>query len=514
MARRNKRHFNIKLTDPRSLSRDSLIRLLTVLFSVVYIAVGYRMVSADLDIFNMEGAYTVKAEVLQIGDADSSGYTAGEFYYEDVTTYFTARVLNGREFKGNTVLAAQTSDNYSNMSADEPVKVGDKVVLYNYGIKQGAADWVFGGYARLDGNIILGGIFVVLLLFFGRGKGLNTIISLVFTCLAVFMVFVPSVLAGFNIYMMTAITCVYTISMTLLITNGWSAKSLTTMLGCSFGVLTAAVLSLIFDRVLRLTGMLDEHSVYLQYLSSGVEINLRAIVFAMIVIGAMGAVMDVAMDISSSLYELHCRAEHLSFAQLYQSGMNIGRDVMGTMANTLVLAYIGSSLCSILILITYSSSLYELLNRENIAVEMMNSLIGSLSILMTIPLTTLVCCFMYKGRDSRFATEALPAGVSDALRSEDAEFRAAADRAIRLAGKGAGSSRPKADNAGSRAAKALKTVKQASSGSPDSAVSAAKKTDSRVVRTQKSSNSGKSIIPDKDPMALYNEYLSKKQNKE
>ena len=121
----------------------------------------------------------------------------------------------------------------------------------------------------------------------------------------------------------------------------------------------------------------------------------------MIVIGAMGAVMDVAMDISSSLNELHERAPKLGFTELFKSGMNIGRDVMGTMANTLVLAYIGSSLCSILIYITYSSSLLELLNRENIAVEMLQSITGSLAILLTIPLTTLVCCFVYTGERAK-----------------------------------------------------------------------------------------------------------------
>ncbi|MBR0139743.1 MAG: YibE/F family protein [Firmicutes bacterium] len=383
-------------------SRQLTIWLATVLISCVLLFTGNKLAAKDLDIFNMEGAWAVKARVTELGEYQSDSYTTDpSTTYENYVQIFYAQVLTRGEFKGKTVQAEQTSDNYTNMTQEQPVKVGDKVMLYNYGASEFGSEWVFGGYARLDGVLWLAGIFILLLIVFGRIKGINTIVSLGFTCLAVFSVFVPSVLAGWNIYLMTALTCIYTIIMTLLITNGASTKSFTTMLGCAFGVAVAAVISGVFDKVLKLTGILDEHSVYLQYLQSGVTINLRGVIFAMIVIGAMGAVMDVAMDISSSLNELHERAPKLGFTELFKSGMNIGRDVMGTMANTLVLAYIGSSLCSILIYITYSSSLLELLNRENIAVEMLQSITGSLAILLTIPLTTLVCCFVYTGERAK-----------------------------------------------------------------------------------------------------------------
>ena len=130
----------------------------------------------------------------------------------------------------------------------------------------------------------------------------------------------------------------------------------------------------------------------------GNPINLRALIFAMITIGAMGAVMDVAMDIASSLYEVKRHAPQIRDRELFKSGMNIGRDVMGTMANTLVLAYIGSSLCSILLKISYAYSFNQLMNTESIVVELLNALVGSMAILLTIPLTAFVCCVMYKGR--------------------------------------------------------------------------------------------------------------------
>ncbi len=377
--------------------RNFVVWVAAVVISLILIIIGNKIVTKDLNILHADDAYAEKAKITSIENTETNSYSlSDDVEYQDDRLYFKAKILTG-EFKGQEVLAAQTSDNYT-LDPDQPLSPGDKVILYNYGAKEGEADWVFGGFYRLDGMLRLGLLFCAALLFFGHLKGLNTLISLAFTCMSVFMVFVPSVLAGYNVYAMTCLTCVYVIIMTLLITSGATEKALTTILGCTFGVAVAAILELFLEHVLRLTGIIDEHSIYLGYLDSGVVIDLKSLIFGMIVIGAMGAVMDVAMDISSALHELHYRAPDLTFRELYQSGITIGRDVMGTMANTLVLAYIGSSLCTILLLITYSSSLRELLNRENIIVELMQAVIGSSAILLTMPLTSAICSFLYTNK--------------------------------------------------------------------------------------------------------------------
>jgi len=391
---------------------------ITFVVSAFLLFLGNRIASAKLDIFDEGGAHTAKAVVSEMGEMVEESVSE-ELSYSNYNQYFYAEVIAGAH-KGESLLAVQTSDNYLMASSEEkPVAVGDRVILYNYGIMEGDAEWVFAGYARFEPVMWLGVVFLGLLLLFGGIKGLNTIVSMSFTVLAVFAVFVPSVLAGFNIYLMTVLICIFTIVMTLLITEGATAKGLTTIMGCSFGVLLAAILELLMDRIMLLTGIIDEHSIYLQFLSSGVEINLKALIFAMVVIGAMGAVMDVAMDISSSLSELHRHAPHLSFADLVKSGLTIGKDIMGTMANTLVLAYIGSSLCSILLLVTYSSSLMELLNRENIAVEIMQALVGSLAILLTIPITSIVCGIMYTAKRRGGAGEKPSMEKTDVRKTEE-----------------------------------------------------------------------------------------------
>ena len=105
--------------------------------------------------------------------------------------------------------------------------------------------------------------------------------------------------------------------------------------------------------------------------------------------------MDVSMSIASALNELAENMDRPSFSQIIKSGFEIGRDMMGTMSNTLVLAYIGGSLSMTLLLIAYSNSTLALLNREMIVVEILQALVGSIGLLLTIPLTTLVCSFVY-----------------------------------------------------------------------------------------------------------------------
>ena len=367
-----------------------IVCIVTFVLSAAFIYGAHVYVSKGLKLLE-NTAGNIKAEVTELSILYEE--TDPDTGYVQQTQYFRAKVLSG-DMKGQSVDSYQQMDSYYE-TGERFVKVGDKVVLFD----AGDGFYPFGSYARFDHVLILGIIFLVLLIVFGRWKGLSTVVSLVFTCLAVFYVFLPAVLSGKNIYLWTVIVCIFTIVMTLLLTNSLTSKSVNTMLGCAFGVMTAGILEIVYDRIMHLTGVIDEHSIYLQIMNeNGGSIDLRGLIFAMITIGAMGAVMDVAMDISSSLYEVHRHAPDISFRDLFKSGLNIGRDVMGTMANTLVLAYIGSSLCSILLRVSFSSSMLMMLNTESICVELLQAILGSLGILLTIPLTTLVCCIAYVKR--------------------------------------------------------------------------------------------------------------------
>lgn len=369
--------------------------LVTVLISVLLIVIGNKIAVSGLFVFNEFKQEVVKAKVEKIIER-----TLPEEFFEDFLPrqgeklIFEARITNG-EKKGEYVTASQSDSGYSRVTEKEVVP-GDSILLIYIN-----DTWNFNGYSRTNGLLILGILFTLSVILFGGTKGFNTILSLGLTCGSIFAVFIPAILSGKNIYVMSILVCAYTITMTLLIVIGINKKSLTAAIGCGSGVLVTGIITVVMEKVLLLTGIVDENSRYLAnlpFLPAGTQLNLKAIIFAGIIIGAMGAIMDVAMSISSSLWEIKEKAGKIKFQALFRSGLNIGRDIMGTMANTLILAYIGSSLSVVLILSVYSGSFLSLFNSEMIVVEILQALTGSIGILSAMPLTALFCSILYLNR--------------------------------------------------------------------------------------------------------------------
>lgn len=369
---------------------DISLYIITLLVSAVLLVIGNSLVY-DKEVMFLGGyedgaSKGVVTEIVR--DHTEPDTLAGEYIGDNVLLVFKCEITSG-DRKGETVLAEETIMVTDAKKLDK-VKVGDKVfIIEAEGI---ACDFVMYDFDRSGPLWVLGIMFVGLVLLFGRFKGINTLVSLGFTTVAVFAVFLPAAMAGKNIYFWAIITCVYITVMTLLITNGYNRKTLSAIIGCSSGVVISGLLTTIFSSAAKLTGFTTEETMYI---TMNFDIDLNALIFGGVILGAVGAVMDVSMSISSSLRELYDQLPEPSFKGLFKSGITIGRDIMGTMANTLVLAYIGCELSATVISVAYSSSLTTLFAREKIVVEVMNALVGSLGILLTIPLTALVSTALY-----------------------------------------------------------------------------------------------------------------------
>jgi len=365
---------------------SKMIYWLTIGVSIIYIFLGNWYFTKDINFFE-PGEYDpkfVRAEVIEVFETKSEEY-------EELG--FRAKLLD-KGYNEKIVTGSQIFD-MSSLMYSNPVEVGDKILLYENVDMDGVVTWYADQPVRSDGIIVLGIIFFVLLLIFGRKQGVNTIVALFFTCLSIFIVFVPSIISGYNIYVMSIVTAIYIVVMTLIIVYGGNRKSYVAALGCVAGILLSGVLTIIMSNVLELTGLLDEDSMHLLYINETSPIDLRAVIFASIILGAVGAVMDVAMSIASSLNELVENMGMPSFSKVIHSGFEIGRDMMGTMANTLILAYIGSSLSVLLLYCAYNSSFIYLMNKEIIIVELLQSLIGSIGILTVIPFATFISAKVY-----------------------------------------------------------------------------------------------------------------------
>jgi len=378
--------------------KEKVVFIVVLILSIIYILVGNKIAMKDnsfLDqVTKVDNPRATVTRIIERKETPLMVDGLENQYNTDIT--FEAQILSGKH-KDELVIATQNISTYIAGTVEE-VKLGDKVLLTEQQGFDGKSVWYFMEYSRTTALIILTAIFLGLILLFGRKQGIKTLISLVFTVLSIFLVLIPAILGGQNIYTWTIVTCAFITLSTVLLVYGTSRKTFATALGCIGGVIVAGILTLIMNAALKLTGFTDENAIYLQQLNS--SIDLKAIIFGGILIGALGAIMDVSIDIASSLSEVADKMEKPDFGTIVKSGFNIGKDIMGTMTNTLILAYIGSSLSTVLLLTASSHSISYLFNLEMIAVEILQAIVGSIGILTTIPLTSVIAATLYKYVDT------------------------------------------------------------------------------------------------------------------
>lgn len=379
------------------MTKKRVAYIVTIALAVMYITLGNRIVTKRSNTVGSSEDTLVNAKVTKILSVKEEISEAGSSEEDkDITVEFEAKLTGGKE-KGKVVTLCQEIK-YPNTENGVKLKAGDKILVLEVGQNEEGAIWKYVDRERMTAVITLGVVFFVLLILFGKWKGVKTILALCFIVLSIFMVFIPSILAGFNIYFMSILTCVYIVVTTIIIVYGIDEKSIATALGCFGGVTVSLILLAIMDSIIHLSGYTSEESMFLVLLDLDNPINLKAIIFASVIIGAIGAIMDISIDISSSLREISYKVQNPTFSEIFKSGITIGRDIIATMSNTLVLAYIGSCLSGVVLIAAYNTSLINLFNKEAIIIEILQALIGSLGLLFTIPLTSIICGIMYSHR--------------------------------------------------------------------------------------------------------------------
>lgn len=365
----------------------------TVLLSLLVTALGWYCFRG----FRVEspGALTYYRAKVQSVDTYSENVDFNRNIIKTVN--FTASIREGPD-KGQTLPAVQEIGG-AYAAQEKQIGPGDAIFI-SYG-ENGLTGEImphFTAYNRSLPLSLLAAGFFALIVVIGGKKGLSTILSLVFTCMIIFLVYIPSILSGANVYLSTGLTGVYIVLMSLLLINGPGKKTLCAVLGNIGGVVVAAALAIIMQQAMKMTGFISDETMMLSMAEGGAEMNLLGIVWGGIVLGSLGAIMDVAMTIASAMQELSEHMTQKSFGKMLASGMNIGRDAIGTMTNTLILAYIGSSLALVLLLIMNSTNIGYLFSTEMIASEVLQALAGSVGILFAVPFTAFFSAYIYTKR--------------------------------------------------------------------------------------------------------------------
>lgn len=317
---------------------------------------------------------------------------------------FTARITSKEKY--NEIVTAEQHIEKTLKQQIRDVKKGDKVILVassyqnlkttensenteNKTNNEETVQFYFAEYDKTLKTSILVFIFGGLILFIGKWKGVGTIFGIVLAGYAIVRAYIPSILFGVNIYLSTIILLIYVIISSLLLINGFEKKTLSAIIGNIVGVVTCGILTFCMNKIFLISGIVDDQSVYL-LTTSDVSINLVAVVWAGILIGSLGAVMDVAMSISSTIREISLNAKDKNFNTLFSSGMAVGKDIIGTMTNTLILAYVGGSLSTTILLAKNTKNFMYLINMEFFIVEILQAILGTIGILITVPITAFV----------------------------------------------------------------------------------------------------------------------------
>ena len=283
-----------------------------------------------------------------------------------------------------------TVTNYMSALFNVDVDQGDRIIVRIMTDEDGS---YYASVFNYDRGIVLGAfllIFFALLAILGGKKGIGALAGLLLTLGCIWFILIPCLIRGVPAIPVTIGVSAVSAAAGLIFLNGYSKKTLCAVCGCVGGVLAAGIAAAAVGTLSPMNGfnMQEAENLILYGAERGLKIS--GLLVCGVLISALGAVMDVSLGIASSVWEMREQNPEASAGSLFRSGMQIGRDAMGTMANTLILAFAGSSLNMLILVQTYDIPFLQLINTDSIALEVVQSVAGSFGILLTVPLVAFI----------------------------------------------------------------------------------------------------------------------------
>ena len=332
-----------------------------------------------------------RAQVQQILTDSTEADPVSENHYRG-TQSLIVQVLTG-QYSGQQMLC----DNTVGPMYGAPLSVGDRVSVGLSTYADGTVRCYVYEYDRVTGLAIMLLLFVLVTVAVGGKVGAKSLLGLALTVVALIYILLPLLLKGWPTIPTTFLIAVLVTVLSFTILGGMEKKTVCACLGTLAGIALATVFSLSCQSLLRIDGYRQEYAEALLQLRQTGEsgIGISGLICAGVIISALGAVMDVAMSISSAIQELTQVNEALTRRQLWKSGMNIGRDMVGTMTNTLILAILGSGLTLIVYIYSLGLQPWQLLSSAYISLEAISAIASSIGVMLAVPLTAGICAFVY-----------------------------------------------------------------------------------------------------------------------
>ncbi|MDO5410185.1 MAG: YibE/F family protein [Lachnospiraceae bacterium] len=304
------------------------------------------------------------------------------------------RILTGR-YKGETVNVT----NYFSALYNVRVKQGEKVSIRIDTVGEGEFQVSIYNYYRVPQMFGCVAAFLLFLILIGGKKGAKSALGLIFTMACVIGILLPLALKGYSVLGVTILLILLCNLVTFWMIDGIQIKTMVAAAGSVCGVLAGAAFSLAAQAAMHVTTYQMEEAETLLLITTTTKLQPKNLFLCGILIACMGAVMDVAMSIASSVAEVHRVNPQLGKWELFCSGMNIGRDAMGTMSNTLILAFAGNSLNMMLMIYSYGIGFQQLMNTDFVAIEIIRSMAGSVGIICTVPIVAFIAAAVFSKKE-------------------------------------------------------------------------------------------------------------------
>lgn len=360
--------------------RRLVILLVTILFALFLIQ--FNQVE-KAPILTTEGRSFEKAQVIQIirDNIQEDGSRVG--------AQTVLLQLNSGAHKGMEVEASSSSSYL--YGAD--CTVGMHVIA---NISESNGNMVVTVYSY-DRSLVLYAIvalFLVTLWLIGGRQGINAALGLIFTFVCILFLYLPMLYKGYSPFWAAVLVAALTTVVTMYLIGGVSVKTAASILGTVLGVVIAGVFATVFGYFTKISGYNVSDIEDLVFVGAKTDIQIGGLLFSGILIAALGAVMDVSMSIASTISELHETNPSMNAKALFRSGIHVGKDMMGTMSNTLILAFTGSSINTLIFIYAYDYDYQQIINLYSIGIEIIQGISSTMGVILTVPLVSLISAWM------------------------------------------------------------------------------------------------------------------------
>lgn len=356
--------------------RQITVLLAAVLFGIVL----YFLNRIDrTPLYDDQGRSFEKAVVLEVvqDNVQESGQYVGQQ---------TVRlVLKSGDRKGHTVEAKSSSSYLYGAHCVPGMKViaavnesGDNLYVTVYSID------------RSRQLALIAALFLLIIWALGGKQGLNSALGLIFTFICIIWMFIPLIYRGVSPIAASILVAVITTVVTMYLIGGVTTKTAASIIGTVTGVIISGVLAFAFGRFTKISGYNVSDIEQLEYVAQMTDVKIGELLYAGILISALGAIMDVSMSVSSSIHEIALRAPGLDRRELFLSGIRVGRDMMGTMSNTLILAFTGTSINMLVFLYSYGYSANQIINMYSIGIEIIQGVSATMGVILTVPVSSYI----------------------------------------------------------------------------------------------------------------------------